>query len=372
MNTAKISRLFQVSALLMSLITTLLYTANVSADEKGGANRIDPDQMTFKESKKIFDDEGDVDNAFEEKKKVLISNYRVGFMVNAIANVREKGDKTQISNFSGADSVTYYIEHPDSELTAIAKVNYDDALLQEITEEGYADLQARLKAAGREIVAMDDIKGKEGYKKLEVAQPDAKGQYPSSDDNGGLADVNYIGKKPASIPMWFGMANPLDQGGALSKAGSALSMKNMSPFKQLAIDADAVILDLTFRVRPAWVQGIRPKMFRKASVKVEPYLTVIPEVIQVQTYKSSWVGNVPSAMGALRVELPKNWNADEMGNYAFNYGYDYGDIKVGEKTVDTGFFKSNFETTTIADITPDRAKFKADVGERKSGQIKPA
>lgn len=325
------------------------------------AFKYDPDKLTFKESKKIFDDQGDVDDVFEEKNKVLISSYRVGFMVNAIANVREKGDRTQVSNFSGADRVTYYVEHPDAELTAIAKVNYDDALLQEIAEEGYADLQSRLKAVGREVVTMEDIKGKEGYKTLEIAKPDEKGRYSSEDDNGGLASVNYIAKTPASIPMWFGMANPLDTGGAMSKAGSALSMKNMSSFKQLAVDADAVILDLTFRVRPGWVQGLRPKMFRSASVKVEPYLAVIPEPIQVQYIKNSWVGNLPGAVGALRLELPKSWNEDAIGEYPFNYGYDYGVIKVGEKTVDTGFFKSNYETTTIADITPDRVKFKAAV-----------
>jgi hypothetical protein len=323
--------------------------------------KVDPDKMTFKESKKIFNDEGDVDDAFEEKKRILIAGYRVGFMLNAVANVMEEGEKSQISNFSGADRVTYFVKNPDKHLSAVANLRYDNALLQEIAEEGYADLQARMKSVGREIVSMEDLKTSAGYKSLEIAQPDAKGQYLSEDDNGGLADVNYIAKKPNSIPMWFGMANPLDKGGAMSKAASALSQKNVDAFKQLAIDSDAVILDMTFRVRPAWVEGIRPKMFRSASVKADPYLVVLPEPIMIQTYKKTWVGNVPSSMGALRVELPDFMDSDKAQKFAFNYGYDYGEFKVGENIVDRSFFVPAYEKTTIVNINPDRAKFKAAV-----------
>jgi hypothetical protein len=325
------------------------------------AGKVDPDKLTFKESKKIFNDEGDVDDVFEEKKKILIAGYRVGFMLNAVANVMEEGEKSQLSNFSGADRVTYFVKNPDKHLSAVANIKYDNALLQEITEEGYADLQARMKGVGRELVSMEDLKATAGYKSLEIAQPDAKGQYLSEDDNGGLADVNYIAKKPNSIPMWFGMANPLDKGGAMSKAASALSQKNMDSFKQLAIDSDAVILDMTFRVRPAWVEGIRPKMFRSASVKADPYLVVLPEPIMVQTYKKTWVGNVPSAMGALRVEIPDFMDAEKAQRFAFNYGYDYGEFKVGESVVDRSFFVPAYEKTTIVSINPDRAKFKAAV-----------
>jgi hypothetical protein len=341
---------------LFLLLTAFLFSAGAFA--ASDADKIDPDKLTLKESKKIFKDEGDVDDAFEEKKKVLIAGYRVGFMLNAAANVMEQGESTQISNFSGADRVTYFSRNPDKHLTAIAKFKHDDALLQEITEEGYADLQARLKAVGREIVQMGDLKESEGYKKLEIAQPDTNGQYASEDDNGGLADVNYIAKKPESVPMWFGMANPLDKGGALAKAGTALSQKNMGSFKQLAIDADAVIIDMSFRVRPAWVQGIRPKMFRSASVKVDPYLVVLPELILVQTYKKTWVGNVPSYMGALRTKIPDFMDTEKAQKFPFYYGYDYGEFKVGEGVVDRSFFVPAYEKTTIVDINPDRAKFK--------------
>lgn len=361
MNTTNTFKRLQASSLLMSLLAALLYTSNVAANDKGVAGKIDPDKLTFKESKKIFNDEENVDDAFEEKRKVLIANYRVGFMISASAAVTEEGEKTQTSNFSGQDRVTFYIQHPDAHLSANATVEYDDALLQEITEEGYADLQARLTAVGREIVTMEDIKDKEGYKKLEIAKPDEKGQYVSEDNNGGVADVNYIAKKPASIPMWFGMANPLDEGGALSKAGSALSMKNMGAFKQLAVDADAVIIDLTFRVRPAFVMGLRSKMFRAAAVKADPYLAVLPEAILVQTYKNTWVGNVPSELGALRVKTPAYGAYEETKDSPFNYGYDYGNFKVNNNEVDTSFFTPSYEKTTTVEISPNRAKFKETV-----------
>ncbi len=341
---------------LLLAMTSVCYVSPLWADVK-----FDPDTLTLKESKKIFKDLGDVDDAFEEKNKILIAGYRVGYMLSAAATVKEKGEESQISNFSGADRITYYVKHPDKILSAVARVDMDDELMQEIAEEGYADLQACMKAIGREVVLIESIKEGKGYKELEVATPDENGQYSSEDDNGGLAEVNYVAKVPQGMPMWFGMANPLDQGGALSKAGSALSQKNMGAFKQMAVDADAVILDLTFRVRPAWVQGLRPKMLRAAAVKADPYLVVIPTDINVQTYKSTFVGNVPSEMGTLRIKTPKSWSDEEASEYAFNYGYDFGEFVVENKIVDKSFFDPAYEKSTMVDIKPDREKFKAQV-----------
>lgn len=325
------------------------------------AFKYDPDKLTFKESKKIFKDMGDVDNVFEEKKKVLIAGYRVGFMVNGGATALDKGEDTQISNFSGQDRVTYYVDHPDALLSATATIHYDDKLMQEIVEEGYADLQARMKAIGREVVLMDSLKDKEGYKTLELAQPDAKGEYTSSNDNGGLADTNYIAKTPKGMPMWFMAANPLDQGGALSKAADALSMKNQNAWKQLGVDSDAAQIDMTFLVRPAFVYGVRKKFMRPASVGVDPFLVVIPEPIMIQTNQKTWVGLLPKAVGDLRLEKGVPNAFKEAKDYPFNYGYDYATFKMGETVKDTTVFDQSYEKSTSVDITLDRAKFKAAV-----------
>lgn len=325
------------------------------------AFKYDPDKLTFKDSKRIFKDAGDVDNVFEEKKKVLIAGYRVGFMVNGGATALDKGEDTQISNFSGQDRVTYYIDNPDTLLSATATVHYDDTLMQEIVEEGYADLQERMKAVGREVVLMDSLKDKEGYKTLELAQPNAKGEYTSSNDNGGLADTNYIAKTPKGVPMWFFAANPLAQGGALSTAADALSMKNLGAWKQLGVDSDAAQIDMTFLVRPAFVYGVRKKFMRPASVGVDPFLVVIPQPIMIQTNQKTWVGVLPKAMGDLRLdkEVPNAFK--EAKDFPFNYGYDYATFKMGETVKDTTVFDQSYEKSTSVDITLDRAKFKAAV-----------
>lgn len=321
----------------------------------------DPDALTFEDSKKIFKSQFDVSGAFKSKKKILIAGYRVGFLVSGGAASFDKGQDTQISNFSGKDRVTYYIDNPDTVLSATATVNYDLGLLREITEEAYADLVARLKAVGRETVSMESLRETEGYKALELAKPDAEGNFPSSNDNGGLADTNYIAFSPKDVPMWFMGANPLDQGGALSKAASALAMKNMGAWKQLGVDADAVSIDLSFIVRPAFVYGVRKKFLRPAAVGVDPFLVVIPEPIAVHTHQKTWVGVLPKAAGSLMLtEGPGNTFKDAK-DYPFNYGYDYGTLRSKEEIKDVTVFEKAFDKSIRVDITPDREKFKAAV-----------
>ena len=334
-----------IAALIFAFSSTLY-----AADLKNLAD-VDPEQLTLKESQKIFKKEADVAGAFAEKRKVLITGYRIGFMTHAIAGVHEEGSRSQISNFSGQDSVTYYSQNPDKHLVAIARFAYDEALAQEITEEAYADLRARLQAIGRDVVSMDTLKDSEGYRALELAQADPSGQFSSRDDNGGLADVSYVARTPADIPMWFLPASPLDTGGAMSKVRSAFSQKNIKPLMALGAAADAVIVDVSARVRPAWVMGARGKMLRAATVKADPYLVVLPEPIIIQTYRDTPIGKVPSKIGALRFN----------SSMEFNYGYDYGELLVDDKTVDKSYFTPAYERTTIVQINPDREKFKAKV-----------
>lgn len=281
-------------------------------------------------------------------------------MINGAATATEAGKKMQMSNFTGTDSVTFYMQNPDVVLNASSRINYDNALLQEIVEEGYADLQARLKAVGRELVLIDTMSNSEGYKTLKFAEKDIHGDYLSTDNNGGLATINYSTYKPNSMPLWFIMVNPLDQGGTASKVSDALTMKNVGSLKQLTVDSDAMALDMTFRIRPAFVYALREKMLRSAEVGIDPYLAVMPGPVIMQTYQKTYVGILPKSMGELRVDpLKNNFKDDEQ--YPFNYGYDYATFKKDNSTVDTSFFTKTYTKSTIVDIDPDREKFKTAV-----------
>ena len=119
--------------------------------------------------------------------RVIVAGFRVGFVVrDSVTASVAAGYQFGGTHTSGAKSKT-----------AVELAGVDTTTLQAITEQLYQDFLADLRASGREVVTLDQVKASEGYASLE------KTEKPYTKESKFLQDRVLSVYTPDELPLWW-------------------------------------------------------------------------------------------------------------------------------------------------------------------------
>jgi hypothetical protein len=192
--------------------------------------------------------------------RVIVAGFRVGFIVrDSITASVAAGYQFGGTHTSGASSKT-----------AVELAGITPDTLQEITEELYQDFLADLRASGREVVSIEEIKGTEGFNRLDTTPA------PYTKVSKFLQDRVLSVYTPAELPLWWEHGNQIGDKGAFATG-------NWKAAGAISVDHDAVIMAPTYLVSFAELEssGNKRGAFAgygsgKASTKASPRLCILP------------------------------------------------------------------------------------------------
>ncbi|GAB5560328.1 MAG: hypothetical protein SynsKO_19750 [Synoicihabitans sp.] len=192
--------------------------------------------------------------------RVIVAGFRVGFVVrDSVTASVAAGYQFGGTHTSGARSKT-----------AVELAGVDSATLQNITEELYHDFIADLKAAGREVVSLNEVKTSEGWGRLEVSET------PYVKESKFLQDRVLSVYTPAELPLWWEHGNQIGDKGPFK-------LGNWKAAGAMSVDLDAVVLVPTFLISFAELEssGNKRGMFAgygsgKASTSASPKICILP------------------------------------------------------------------------------------------------
>ena len=157
--------------------------------------------------------------------RVIVGGFRVGFVVrDSVTASVAAGYQFGGTHTSGASSKT-----------AVELAGVGPETLQEITEELYQDFIADLKAAGREVVTMDEVRATEGFARLDTTEA------PYVKTSKFLQDRVLAVYTPKALPLWWEHGNQIGD-------KSPFATGNWKALGAISVDLDAVVVAPTFLV----------------------------------------------------------------------------------------------------------------------------
>lgn len=119
--------------------------------------------------------------------------------------------------------------------TAVELAGVDEATLQNITEQLYADFIADLKAAGREVVTLDEARTSEGFARLDTSPT------PYTKESKFLQDRIISVYTPEGVPLWWEHGNQIGDKGPFATG-------NWKAAGAMSVDLDAIVVAPTFLI----------------------------------------------------------------------------------------------------------------------------
>ena len=154
----------------------------------------------------VFEDDN-LDDTFGATNKVVIPGFRVVFVLTNEASASVAGGSTLGGGYSSGAKARL----------AVTLAGVTREMMQQITDAAYADLVAQLKAAGREVISVEQMRTTLGYRAIDFfdsAEPRPRYIEPSvmKGDTRSMAAM-----APTGLPLWFmpgdryGDKSPFDQ-----------------------------------------------------------------------------------------------------------------------------------------------------------------
>lgn len=157
--------------------------------------------------------------------RVIVASFRVGFVVrDSVTASVAAGYQFGGTHTSGARSTT-----------AVELAGVDEATLQNITEQLYADFIADLKAAGREVVTLDEARTSEGFARLDTSPT------PYTKESKFLQDRIISVYTPEGVPLWWEHGNQIGDKGPFATG-------NWKAAGAMSVDLDAIVVAPTFLI----------------------------------------------------------------------------------------------------------------------------
>ncbi|MDB4473772.1 hypothetical protein N9023_02100 [Opitutaceae bacterium] len=157
--------------------------------------------------------------------RVIVAGFRVGFVVrDSVTASVAAGYQFGGTHTSGARSKT-----------AVELAGVDASTLQNITEQLYADFIADLKAAGREVVTLDEARTSEGFARLDTSPT------PYTKESKFLQDRIVSVYTPEGVPLWWEHGNQIGDKGPFATG-------NWKAAGAMSVDLNAIVVAPTFLI----------------------------------------------------------------------------------------------------------------------------
>lgn len=160
--------------------------------------------------------------------RIAVAGFRVAFVTRNAASATSRAAFSNLGHSSGgARSVTQAaVARVDVELQDI-----DDARMQAIAEQAYADFMVALAASGRPVVPMAEMQASAGWSQIDRTPADKPYQTSPTGTN-----KHYRFFAPRALPLWFGhFDTPMGD-------KAAFSLGNWRALNQLSVDTQAVVI----------------------------------------------------------------------------------------------------------------------------------
>lgn len=161
--------------------------------------------------------------------RIAVAGFRVAFVTQNAASAHSRAAFSNLGHSSpgGMRTVTQAaVARVDVELQ-----NIDDARMQAIAEQAYADFMTALAASGRPLVPMAEMQASAGWAQLERTPADKP--YQTSPTG---TQKHYRFFAPQALPLWFGhFDTPMGD-------KAPFSLGNWRALNQLSVDTQAVVI----------------------------------------------------------------------------------------------------------------------------------
>lgn len=155
--------------------------------------------------------DGKISSGLRAYQKVAVPQFRVAFVVKTSASAHAGAGLANFGQRTTAGTRT--ITQAQNKRVEMTLGNVDRVLMQGVAERLYADFIDRLKASGKEVVALDAIKQTAGFQKMKFLPQDKPyTASPTGDPR------EYVFATPQALPLAFmhidtalGNAGPFDQ-----------------------------------------------------------------------------------------------------------------------------------------------------------------
>lgn len=135
-----------------------------------------------------------------EHKRVFIPNFRVAYVVKTKAHAYAGAGLANIGNTAPSPIGVKTVTQAQNKRVEMALTGADQKLLQALTDRLYEDFVARVRAAGREVVAWEEVRKTPGYDKIRFTEARPYTVDPSWTD----ADKrSYLVFTPSGMPLFF-------------------------------------------------------------------------------------------------------------------------------------------------------------------------
>jgi hypothetical protein len=167
--------------------------------------------------------------------KVVVPQFRVAFVAKTSVSARGGAG---LSNLGQSTGYNRTITQAQSKRVDMMLGNVDYELMQAITERLYTDFIARLKAAGKDVVTLEELKQSSGYAKMKFL-PNDKPYTKSPFDDG----REFIFATPKELPLAFmhmdthlGNSSPFEQDTTKAIAEVAAKLNAVALMPTVIID----------------------------------------------------------------------------------------------------------------------------------------
>ncbi|MFZ5502496.1 MAG: hypothetical protein ACOY3V_03025 [Pseudomonadota bacterium] len=156
---------------------------------------------------------GKVASSLRAYHKVIVPQFRVAFVVKTGASAHAGSGLANFGQHSGGMRT---ITQAQNKRVEMSLANVDRELMAGIADRMYADFIERLKASGKEVVSLDEMKQTSGYQKLKFLPGDKP--YTSSPTGD---PREYVFAAPAQLPLAFtSLDEPLGNAGVFDQTGA--------------------------------------------------------------------------------------------------------------------------------------------------------
>lgn len=161
--------------------------------------------------------------------KVIVPQFRVAFVVKTGASAHAGAGLANFGQRTTAGSRT--ITQAQNKRVEMTLANVDRVLMQGIADRLYADFIDRLKASGKEVISLDEVRQTSGYQKMKFLPQDKPyTASPTGDPR------EYVFATPQALPLAFMHIDT-----ALGNAG-AFDQVNTKAIHEMAANLDALAL----------------------------------------------------------------------------------------------------------------------------------